>query len=89
MPPIIVLITTCVGTVIRPSSGLAFLGLGVPPPSPTWGAMLSGGGRTVHAARPLARVGAWPVRGPRWCMPPMCSATRCAICSIPRMRGSR
>ena len=42
MPPIIVLFTTRVGTVILAESGLSFLGLGVPPPTPTWGGMLSG-----------------------------------------------
>ena len=40
MAPIIVLFTTRVGTVILAESGLAFLGLGVPPPAPTWGSML-------------------------------------------------
>jgi peptide/nickel transport system permease protein len=52
MPPIIVLFTTRVGTVILAESGLAFLGLGVPPPSPTWGAMLSGSGRTYMLQGP-------------------------------------
>src|SRR5262249_15107210 len=46
LPPIIVLFTTRVGFVILAESGLAFLGLGVPPPTPTWGGMLSGSGRT-------------------------------------------
>ena len=42
MPPIIVLFTTRVGTVILAESSLSFLGLGVPPPTPTWGGMLRG-----------------------------------------------
>ena len=44
LPPIIVLLTTRVGTAILAESGLSFLGLGVPPPAPTWGSMLTGSG---------------------------------------------
>lgn len=40
--PLIVLLTTRLGAVILAESSLAFLGLGVPPPAPTWGGMLSG-----------------------------------------------
>jgi len=39
--PLIVLLTTRLGAVILAESGLSFLGLGVPPPAPTWGGMLS------------------------------------------------
>jgi len=45
LPPVIVLFTTRIGAVILAESGLAFLGLGVPPPAPTWGGMLTGTGR--------------------------------------------
>ncbi|TXL77689.1 ABC transporter permease [Vineibacter terrae] len=44
-PIVIVLFTTRVGAVILAESGLSFIGLGVPPPAPTWGGMLSGAGR--------------------------------------------
>ena len=37
LPPVIVLFTTRVGIVILAEAGLSFLGLGVPPPAPTWG----------------------------------------------------
>jgi len=40
--PLIVLFTTRLGAVILAESSLSFLGLGVPPPAPTWGGMLSG-----------------------------------------------
>ena len=46
LPPVIVLFTSRVGTVILAESALSFLGLGIPPPTPTWGGMLSGSGRT-------------------------------------------
>ncbi len=46
MPVVIVLFTTRIGAVILTEAGLSFLGLGVPPPAPTWGSMLSGTGRT-------------------------------------------
>ena len=46
MPVVIVLFTTRVGAAILTEAGLSFLGLGVPPPAPTWGGMLSGTGRT-------------------------------------------
>ena len=41
--PIIVQSTLSMGTAILDAAGLSFLGLGAQPPSPEWGAMLSGG----------------------------------------------
>src|SRR5439155_8827347 len=43
---IIILATIGLGAAILAESGLSFLGFGVPPPYPAWGAMLSGSGRT-------------------------------------------
>jgi len=42
LSPIIVLATLGLGQMIIVESSLSFLGLGVPPPEPTWGGMLSG-----------------------------------------------
>lgn len=43
--PFIIVISGSLGTAILAETSLSFLGLGVPPPFPTWGGMLSGGGR--------------------------------------------
>lgn len=55
---IIVLATIGLGGVILAESALSFLGYGVPPPHPSWGAMLSGSGRTYMYAAPWIAV--WP-----------------------------
>ena len=49
--PIIVLLTLDMGIVLLEISGLSFLGLGVSPPTPEWGAMLSEG-RTYLSQAP-------------------------------------
>ena len=43
LPPVIVLFTAQVGTVILTEASLSFLGLGVPPGTPSWGGMLADG----------------------------------------------
>tara|TARA_Y100001934_G_scaffold145943_1_gene175279 strand:- start:2072 stop:2908 length:837 start_codon:yes stop_codon:yes gene_type:complete len=62
MPVVIVLFTTRIGAVILTEAGLSFLGLGVPPPAPTWGAMLSGTGRTYMY------LGPWLALAPGLCL---------------------
>lgn len=44
-PPLIVLITMQIGIAILAESGLSYLGIGITPPAPTWGAMVSDGYR--------------------------------------------
>jgi peptide/nickel transport system permease protein len=46
--PLLVHITLSIGFVILTESGLSFLGLGPPPPTPTWGQMISVGRNFVH-----------------------------------------
>lgn len=42
LPPILVLTTLNLGTIILTAAGLSYIGLGAQPPSPEWGAMLTG-----------------------------------------------
>lgn len=44
--PYIVLATTALGNAILAEAALSFLGLGTPPPEPSWGTMLSGGAQS-------------------------------------------
>jgi peptide/nickel transport system permease protein len=55
---VIILATIGLGGVILAESALSFLGFGVPPPYPSWGAMLSGSGRTYMFRAPWMAV--WP-----------------------------
>jgi peptide/nickel transport system permease protein len=48
--PIMVLATTMFGWVVLSESALSFLGLGVPPPAPSWGNMLSTGRPYINQA---------------------------------------
>lgn len=59
--PIVVLATSMFGWVILSESALSFLGLGVPPPAPTWGNMLSSG-------RPYIESAAWLGIAPGVCI---------------------
>ena len=88
MPVVIVLFTTRIGAVILTEAGLSFLGLGVPPPAPTWGSMLSGTGRTYMY------MGPWLALAPGLCLTIVVYAINVygdALRDLldPRMRGSR
>jgi len=50
MRPLVVVFTLGVGQAIVWASGIAFLGLGIPPPSPEWGALLNAGRNYVTQA---------------------------------------
>lgn len=59
--PLAVLATSMFGWVILSESALSFLGLGVPPPAPTWGNMLSSG-------RPYIETASWLGIAPGACI---------------------
>jgi peptide/nickel transport system permease protein len=42
-PPLLVLLTTNLGTAIIMEASLSFLGIGISPPTPTWGSMVNSG----------------------------------------------
>jgi peptide/nickel transport system permease protein len=54
--PIIIIASVTVGNAILIEAALSFLGLGVPPPNPTWGNMLSAGGRRWFEAQPWLAI---------------------------------
>lgn len=61
LPPVVVLATSLFGWVILYESALSFLGVGVPPPQPTWGNMLS-------SARPYMQTASWLSIAPGICI---------------------
>lgn len=88
LPPILILFTTRVGAAILAESGLSFLGLGVPPPAPTWGSMLSSSGRTYMFQAP------WLAVVPGLCITVVVYAINMLGDALrdlldPRMRGTR
>jgi len=88
MPAVIVLFTTRVGAVILAEASLSFLGLGVPPPAPTWGGLLSGSGRAYM------HQGPWLALAPGLALTIVVFAINVfgdALRDLldPRMRGSR
>jgi peptide/nickel transport system permease protein len=58
MATVLILATIGLAAVILAESSLSFLGFGVPPPYPSWGAMLSGSGRSYMYRAPWMAL--WP-----------------------------
>jgi peptide/nickel transport system permease protein len=56
MAPILILASTLLGAAIIIEAGLAFLGLGASPPTPSWGLMLSGPGRRFMEEAPWLTI---------------------------------
>ncbi len=58
MAPLIILFTTRMPAIILAEASLSFLGYGIPPPTPSWGGMLSGPGRANMLIAPWMAI--WP-----------------------------
>ena len=58
MASLIILFSTVVPMVILIEASLSFLGYGIPPPTPSWGGMLSGSARTTCSMAPWLVI--WP-----------------------------
>ncbi len=58
MAPILIIFTVAMGRMILSEAMLSFLGFGIPPPTPSWGGMLSGSGRTYMLQAPWMAL--WP-----------------------------
>jgi peptide/nickel transport system permease protein len=56
--PWLIIASASLGVAIISESSLSFLGLGVPPPHPSWGGMLSGRAREFYAVAPWLAI--WP-----------------------------
>jgi len=61
LPAVMVLATSLFGWAVLSESALSFLGVGVPPPAPTWGNMLSD-------ARPYMEEASWLSLAPGFCI---------------------
>ena len=58
MAPIIIIFSMTVPSVILAEAGLSFLGFGIPPPTPSWGGMLSGNAERYMVQAPWMAF--WP-----------------------------
>ena len=58
MAPIIIIFSLSMGGMIIAEASLSFLGFGIPPPTPSWGGMLSGPGRQYMLEAPWMIL--WP-----------------------------
>jgi peptide/nickel transport system permease protein len=58
MAPVLIIFSIAVGRMILTEATLSFLGFGIPPPTPSWGGMLSSEGRRYMYMAPWMAI--WP-----------------------------
>lgn len=73
----IVSMTASLGGAILAEANLSFLGMGITPPTPSWGAMVSGGYKYLSTQPSLPLLPA--LRSSSWCSASICAATLCAM----------
>lgn len=56
MAPVIILISIQLGSAVLVEASLAFVGVGLPPPAPTWGGLLSGDARQYMQNHPYLAI---------------------------------
>lgn len=56
VPPLIVIATAFFGSAVVAEAALSFVGLGIPPPNPSWGNMMSGAARTYITVAPWMAI---------------------------------
>ena len=76
LPAVLVQATLGMAGAILAEAALSFLGLGVQPPTPSWGTMLDGGRSHLLDAPHLTIFPGW--RSRCWCSASISSATACA-----------
>jgi ABC-type phosphate transport system permease subunit len=85
VPPLLVQATLGMAGAILSEAALSFLGLGVQPPTPSWGTMINGGRVHLLDAPHLTIFPACSWRS--WCSASISSATACAMPWIPAKRN--
>jgi len=88
LSPVIVLSTFSVASMIVAESALSFLGLGVPPPAPTWGSMLAEGRGYLDTAWwlsvfPGLAITLTVMGSTSWVTPCATCSTRVSACNRP------
>ena len=83
LPPMIVLVTLQLGTVILAEAGLSFLGIGIRPPGAAWGSMVYDGYRFLFESRSLFCSRPSDYAG-RFCL--QHGGRRCEGCTRPQVK---
>lgn len=85
-PPLIVLMTIDLGMCILAEAGLSFLGIGIVPPTPAWGSMVSEGYRYLHILPILSFAPGFTIMGVVFSFNMVGDGLRDAL--DPRLRGT-